>query len=382
MSSSSTPPPWLPNYLWQLESLRNLVRAGHAYEQDLRLWSPIQGRSWDLEGIALGKDAIANVMNSARQLDLLLFPLRLPATATSLNEVRLLNGGRMPKALLEDAQEVARLRKKVLRDQDSIVRYTFAGFLKDRAEIIRHVTESEAMLHIPGPLGGAVKLVMECHNELLRHYGWENCVVNGKWKLCPWAWPNVPAVPPQKVEKLGRAVSRLDELVESEIARVSLVPQEPTPLDSPDSPKEKETSPSPEKDPREKDQRPAETTDATLAPGSLGSPDLPSPPAGTETRPSPEGPPADGTIEKGLIWVKGKTLRLTHGLRELLSYLLKHPGAAEDDVRHHCGYSETSHLHKRLNDLRKKLKVEQKKVGIRVTIKSVETCLYCEVREI
>jgi hypothetical protein len=87
------------------------------------------------------------------------------------------------------------------------------------------------------------------HNELLRHYGWENCVVKGKWTLCPWAWPNVPAVPPEMVEDLGRAVSRLDELLESEIARVSQVPQETLVLDSPDSPKEKETRPSPEKHP-------------------------------------------------------------------------------------------------------------------------------------
>jgi hypothetical protein len=316
MSRAASPPQWVSDYLQEMEYLRNPVRASHVYEQNLRLWSPIQGRNWDLKGNARGADVIADIMNSARQLDLLLFPLRLPATATSLDEIRLLNGGRMPKALLEDAQEVARLRKRVLRDQDDVVRYTFAGFLKDRAEIIRHVTSSDAMRHIPRPLWRAVKMLMESHNRLLRHYGWEDCVVNGKWQLCPWVWPNVPAVPLQMVKTLKQNTDRLGELVEEEIARVSQVPE------------------------------------------------------------------ADGTLDGGFIWIKGKTLRLTTDLRILLSYLLKHPGAAEDDVIHHCGYSGPSHLHKRLADLRRKLKVEQKEIGIQVTIKTKKTRLYCEVREV
>jgi hypothetical protein len=96
----------------------------------------------------------------------------------------------------------------------------------------------------------------------------------------------------------------------------------------------------------------------------------------------PQGAPSsDGTIKDSRIWLKGKLYRLTTGLRQLLSYLLTHPGASEDDVMRHCAFTCTSHLHKRLKDLRDKLAAELKRSGWRLHIKTDETRVYCEWRE-
>jgi hypothetical protein len=103
-------------------------------------------------------------------------------------------------------------------------------------------------------------------------------------------------------------------------------------------------------------------------------------------RPGQDLPPGvpekvDGTIEDKRIWLKGKRYRLTPGLRDLLRFLLANPGIAEEDVIRQFGMSESSHLHKRLNDLRKKLGVEMKKSGWRLQIKAEETHIYWDWRE-
>jgi hypothetical protein len=92
-------------------------------------------------------------------------------------------------------------------------------------------------------------------------------------------------------------------------------------------------------------------------------------------------PPIDGTIKDSHIWLKGKPYRLTQGLRVLLSYLLTNDGAAEKDAIRHCAYSQPSHLHKRLKDLRNKLAKELKGSGWRLQIKTEDTRIYCEWRE-
>jgi hypothetical protein len=91
--------------------------------------------------------------------------------------------------------------------------------------------------------------------------------------------------------------------------------------------------------------------------------------------------PADGTIENGRIWLKGNRYRLTAGFRELLSYLLTHQGAPEDDVRRHCGFSGQSHLQNRLTLLRKRVAKEMKKSGWLLQIRTDESCIFCTWRE-
>jgi hypothetical protein len=62
----------------------------------------------------------------------------------------------------------------------------------------------------------------------------------------------------------------------------------------------------------------------------------------------------------------------------MLSFLLAHPGASESDVIHHCGFTNPSHLHKRLKDLRDWLEIVLKKSGWRLRIKTEETRISCE----
>ncbi len=90
----------------------------------------------------------------------------------------------------------------------------------------------------------------------------------------------------------------------------------------------------------------------------------------------------DGTIESGLIWLRGAPYRLTPGLRNILGYLLTHPAAAEDDVIRRFGMSGSSHLHKRLKDLRDRLAVELKRSGWRLSIRTKDACISCEWRQV
>jgi len=96
----------------------------------------------------------------------------------------------------------------------------------------------------------------------------------------------------------------------------------------------------------------------------------------------PADPPVDGTVEGGRIWLRGDRYRLTPGLRDLLSYLLGHKGAAEDDVIRYLGFSNSSHLHKRLKDLRDALTRELKKSKWDLRIKTEDTHIYWEWWEI
>jgi hypothetical protein len=94
--------------------------------------------------------------------------------------------------------------------------------------------------------------------------------------------------------------------------------------------------------------------------------------------PQLEAPPADGTLKNARIWLKGKPYRLTQGLRDLLSYLLANPNVSEEQVIKDFGMSSSSHLHKRLKDLRDKLAVELKRSGWRLHIKTEETLISCK----
>src|SRR5262249_2177782 len=84
------------------------------------------------------------------------------------------------------------------------------------------------------------------------------------------------------------------------------------------------------------------------------------------------------TIDGASIGLNGKPRRLTPGLRELLAYLLAHNGASEADVIHQFGFNTSSHLHKRLADLRSALTEELNKDDRKLHIKTVETRIYCE----
>jgi hypothetical protein len=89
----------------------------------------------------------------------------------------------------------------------------------------------------------------------------------------------------------------------------------------------------------------------------------------------------DGTIKDSRIWLDGAPYRLTPGLQPLLSYLLHNPGCSEDAVIRHCAYSSSSHLHKRLKDLRDALKKDLKKARRTLHIKTEGTCIFCEWKE-
>ena len=104
---------------------------------------------------------------------------------------------------------------------------------------------------------------------------------------------------------------------------------------------------------------------------------------GTRSTPAPgtggaNEPLTDGTVKSGRIWLKGKLYPLTPGLRELLKYLLTNPNVSEEQVIRDLGLSGSSHLHKRLKDLRNKLANELKKSGWRLQIKTLERLISCK----
>jgi hypothetical protein len=113
-------------------------------------------------------------------------------------------------------------------------------------------------------------------------------------------------------------------------------------------------------------------------------PAAPTADAGTIPAPAPRvwaEPLADGTVKDSRIWLKGKPYRLTLGLRGLLNYLLANPNVSEEQVIKEFGMSGSSHLHKRLKDLRNKLAKELKKCGWRLHIKTEYTRISCKWEE-
>jgi len=90
---------------------------------------------------------------------------------------------------------------------------------------------------------------------------------------------------------------------------------------------------------------------------------------------------ADGTIQDSHIWLKGKPYRLPPGLRDLLSFLLSNNGTTEAAVIHHCAFGNSSHLHKRLKDLRDRLETVLKRSNWRLQIKTKDTSIFCDFSE-
>jgi hypothetical protein len=105
--------------------------------------------------------------------------------------------------------------------------------------------------------------------------------------------------------------------------------------------------------------------------------EVPAPPASSLPAPAA----ADGTVKDSRIWLKGKPYCFTPGLRDLLSYLLANANVSEEQVIKDFGMSGSSHLHKRLRDLRNKLAEELKKSGWRLHIKTEETLISCKWEE-
>src|SRR6516225_2426928 len=95
------PPPWLPDYRRQIECLKKIVTAARFLIGQINAGFPVEGEPWNYEDDPGNCGPEVNVINAARDLDKLLYPLCLPFGATSYDHVRLLNGGTFPKRLGE-----------------------------------------------------------------------------------------------------------------------------------------------------------------------------------------------------------------------------------------------------------------------------------------
>jgi hypothetical protein len=90
---------------------------------------------------------------------------------------------------------------------------------------------------------------------------------------------------------------------------------------------------------------------------------------------------ADGTIDGNYVWLNGWKRHLPEGLRVLLSFLLLNNGSSEEAAIRHCGFSGSSHLHKRLKDLRRRLHQLLGGSSNHLQIKTKHNHIYCEWKE-
>ena len=96
---------------------------------------------------------------------------------------------------------------------------------------------------------------------------------------------------------------------------------------------------------------------------------------------APGDSPSDGTIRDNRIYLDGKPYALTQGLRGLLAYLMENNGATLSKTCKHCGYTDESHLHKRLNDLRNRLSNELKSSERTLRIHTEKGRIYCDWKD-
>jgi len=86
----------------------------------------------------------------------------------------------------------------------------------------------------------------------------------------------------------------------------------------------------------------------------------------------------NGTIHENRICLNGRPYKLTYALRDLLAFLLEHEGSTIENVINHFGFTDESHLHKRLNDLRNRLSKEMKDSSKVLSISSSDRRIYCQ----
>jgi hypothetical protein len=222
------PPPWLPDYRRQIECLKKIVTAARFLIGQINAGFPVEGEPWNYEDDPGNCGPEVNVINAARDLDKLLYPLCLPFGATSYDHVRLLNGGTFPKRLGE-RKTITDLKSSLFRANASNTVYAFASFVGDPQAIINYVKTNEAARHVPAALHTAIRGTMLAHDRLLRHYKWGTEVTwqPGARGALPrrWHWPDVPAVPQGHLDSLARAADHLDELLKASWS--ALAPSQP-----------------------------------------------------------------------------------------------------------------------------------------------------------
>jgi hypothetical protein len=91
---------------------------------------------------------------------------------------------------------------------------------------------------------------------------------------------------------------------------------------------------------------------------------------------SPSAQPVEGSIYhvngSERIWMRGGPRRLTPTLRRLLSHILANPGMHEEELLRLMGWETSSHLHRQLAELRKRLKSELRETGWTFDLRSEE----------
>jgi hypothetical protein len=217
---------WVTEYARQVEGLQAIVAEARTLTHAIRNWFPIEGLPWVFEGSPEDGGAVCNVVNSAKRLDNLLYPLRLPFDATLYDEIRLLNDGTPPEQFLPRKQ-VAGLKRQLLRGHHSATRYGFASFMGSPSSAIRYAKESQAIRHTPAALYTALAALMRQHDQLLRHYQWGQQVAGDANSPWPWEWPAVPPVLLSQLDTFDRAACCLSELATAEARKIDRYIAEP-----------------------------------------------------------------------------------------------------------------------------------------------------------
>jgi hypothetical protein len=251
-----------------LQRLLDIPKLAKDLAREILTSSPVEGPGRGGGGSTADGGAVNDIFYLARKLDKRLHPLPLPYDATLYDEAQVvrrllpdkpgndksLEENLHPKELklsevkvkdrwtgkeidLSVAATVAELKGTRFRDlarasSSCTVRYAFASFKEDPAEVIHYVTENTkktAMGHIPGHLYRAVRRLMMCHERLLEHYQWGDCVAGEEASLDylkRWKRLRVPTIPLREAEALRQAAADLEERVKEEITRISQKPHE------------------------------------------------------------------------------------------------------------------------------------------------------------
>jgi hypothetical protein len=149
---------------------------------------PIVGKAW-LVGRLADDPSGVSIHDPMLRLDRLLYPSRLSWNASLWDHTCHLNSDVTPEQL------AAALSKRARRDGEAR-RYRGS-----------HIAAAETLDRqaVWAEWEGCVRLLMNAHDAILKHYGWGAAVAAGLAPRPNWKWPNVPPIEAALLEALKHA---------------------------------------------------------------------------------------------------------------------------------------------------------------------------------
>jgi hypothetical protein len=157
----------------KLVKLGEIAAAAHAVARELRAGFPVEGEAWVFEDSSDDPGVQVRVMNAMGGLDRALYPTRPAFTSPDRKS---------PGAYV------------LLMGKDC------AGL----GHFFRYVCA-----------------VMNCHDRVVKHYQVGGWLTGDAW---PWTWPDLPPIPPVKLDALDRAAADLEGEVNKALAALDAPP--------------------------------------------------------------------------------------------------------------------------------------------------------------